>query len=120
MAKRILVIDDNEDILELVRMIFQEEGYDVIISNTSETAEHILFLGLDLIVLDVRLENPYKTGADICREFKTQHPEVKTPVILLSAEPDLHLVASSCGADGYLSKPFDVDALLNYVAALVA
>ncbi len=119
MAKRILVIDDNEDILELVRMIFQEEGYDVIISNTSETAEHIPYLRPDLIVLDVRLENPDKTGADICREFKAQHPAVKTPVILLSAESDLKLLANSCGADGYLSKPFDVDALLSYAAAMM-
>lgn len=120
MAKRILVIDDNEDILELVRMIFQEEGYDVIISNTSETAEHIQFLRPDLIILDVRLETPEISGADICKEFKSNYPEIKTPVLLLSAEQDLREVAHLCGANGYLSKPFDVDTLLSSAATLLA
>ncbi len=120
MAKKILVIDDNEDILELLRIIFQDDGYDVIISNTSETAEYILFLRPDLIILDVRLENPDISGADICKEFKTLFPEIKTPVILVSAEQDLREVAQHCGADGFLSKPFDVDVLLNYATELLA
>lgn len=119
MAKKILVIDDNEDILELVKIIFQDDGYDVIISNTCQTAEHILFLQPDLIILDVRLETPETSGADICKEFKTQYPNNTTPVILLSAEEDLRELAQHCGADGYVSKPFDVDALLNYAAAMM-
>lgn len=119
MAKRIMVIDDNEDILELVRIIFQDDGYDVFISNTSETAAYIHVLRPDLIILDVRLETPEISGADICKEFKTLYPNIKTPVILLSAEQDLREVAQHCGADGYLSKPFDVDKLLNYASAMM-
>lgn len=119
MRKRILVIDDDEDILEVLRIIFQEDGYEVIISNTAEAAEHIHHLKPNLVVLDIRLSGSDKTGADICREFKLKYPEANIPIILVSAEENIHILASYCGADGYLSKPFDINRLMQRVEELI-
>ena len=55
MAKRILVIDDDEDILSILDIIFGDEGYEPILYNTSMSAENIKILHPDLILLDVRI-----------------------------------------------------------------
>jgi two-component system response regulator VicR len=93
MPKRILVIDDDEDILEILKIVFQEEGYDVVLSNTGVAAEHIQIIHPDLILLDVRIEGSAKMGNEICAELKD-------------------MLANQCGADFYINKPFDVYQLL--------
>ena len=115
MSKRILVIDDDEDILEILHIVFQEEGYDVVLSNTGEAAEHIQVIHPDLILLDVRIEGSAKRGDEICAELKERYKEEKMPVILVSAETDLEVLANQCGADHYISKPFDIYQLLMQV-----
>lgn len=115
MSKRILVIDDDEDILELLHIVFQEEGYDVVLSNTGEAAEHIQVIHPDLILLDVRIAGSAKRGDEICAELKKQFKNEKMPIILLSAETDLEILANKCGADHYVSKPFDIYQLLIQV-----
>lgn len=112
MSKRILVIDDDEDILEILNIIFQESGYDVILSNTGEAARHIKVIHPDLILLDVRIVGSDKSGPEICREIKANYETKDLPVMLVSAETDLHLIARECSADAYLSKPFDIYDLL--------
>jgi DNA-binding response OmpR family regulator len=112
MAKRILVIDDDEDLLEMFNIILQEEGYNVILSNNGETAERVEEIVPDLVLLDIRIVGSKKSGGEICAEIKKQFRGYKLPVILVSAETDIHLIASECGADGFISKPFDVDKLL--------
>ncbi|WP_428327836.1 response regulator transcription factor [Mucilaginibacter sp.] len=114
MSKRILVIDDDEDILEILHIVFQEEGYEVILSNTGKAAEHIQIIHPDLILLDVRIEGSAKRGDEICAELKEQYKE-KMPIILVSAETDLEVLANECGADYYISKPFDIYQLLMQV-----
>lgn len=112
MSKRILVIDDDEDILEILNIIFRESGYEVILSNTGEAAGHIRVIHPDLILLDVRIAGSAKSGADICREIKSSYETKELPVMLVSAETDLHLIARDCAADAYLRKPFDIYDLL--------
>lgn len=119
MPKRILVIDDDEDILEILRIIFQEDGYEVIISNTPEAADHIHLIGPQLILLDISLKGSDKTGADICREFKASYPLAKIPIVLLSAEENIRRIADACGADAYIPKPFNVDLLLKRIQELI-
>ena len=114
MSKRILVIDDDEDILEILNIVFQEEGYDVVLSNTGEAAKHIQVIHPDLILLDVRIEGSSKRGNEICAELK-EHYKEKMPIILVSAESDLALLANECGADYYFNKPFDIYQVLTQV-----
>jgi len=114
MNKRILIIDDDEDILDILNTIFRDEGYDVIISNTGEAANHIHIIHPDIILLDVRIEGSPKRGNEICAEIKAEYPDSKLPVVLVSAETDLAMLANECGADFYIKKPFDIyDILLQ-------
>ena len=117
--KRILVIDDDEDLLEIFKIIFQEEGYNVVLSNHAETVEHIHQISPDLVILDIRLTGSEKTGGDICAEIKEKFAKARLPVVLISAETDIRKIAELCGADGYISKPFDVAAVLLKINELL-
>lgn len=119
MSKRILIIDDNEDILNILNIIFIEEGYDVMLYNTGTSAEHIKILHPDLVLLDVRISGFEKTGVEICKEIKLLLDSEKMPVILISAEDDLSELAYDCKADGYISKPFDIYKVLSQVKTLL-
>ena len=119
MPKRILVIDDDEDILEILNIIFQDEGFDVVVSNTGEAAEHLELIHPDLILLDVRIEGYQKRGNEICAEIRKQYPPEKIPVILLSAETDIDTLAAGCGANDYIKKPFDIGQLAETVKHLL-
>jgi two-component system response regulator VicR len=119
MAKRILVIDDDEDILSILDILFAEEGYEAILQNTGATADQVKLIGPDLILMDVRIIGFSKTGDQICAEIKRELELTDIPVLLFSAEPDVHQRASSCGANGYLNKPFDINKLLEKVKEFI-
>jgi two-component system response regulator VicR len=120
MKKRILIIDDDEDILDILHIIFRDEGFNVVTSNTGEAAENIHIINPDLILLDVRLAGSSKSGDQICAEIKANYPENKLPVVLVSAETNLELLANQCGADFYIKKPFDIYDLLLEVKRSLA
>jgi len=113
MAKRILVIDDDEDILEILHILFMEEGFEAILLQKETTTQHIKILSPDLILLDVRIIGSTKTGPDICREIKAEFETM--PVILLSAEIDVDQLAKGCKADAFIRKPFDINNLMKKV-----
>ncbi|OOQ56587.1 response regulator transcription factor [Mucilaginibacter pedocola] len=116
MSKRILIIDDDENILDILHIIFREEGYNVIVSTSGDASEHIHMLNPDLILLDVRIDGYPKRGDEICAEIKATYSK-KMPIILVSAETDLDMLANECGADLYFQKPFDIYDLLFRVKA---
>lgn len=119
MAKRVLVIDDDEDILEILNIVFQENGYEIVLSNTGEAAEHIRVIHPDIVLLDVRIVGSVKSGPEICKEIKSQLETRHLPVMLVSAESDLAILAQECGADSYVAKPFDIFDLLSQVKEFV-
>jgi two-component system response regulator VicR len=119
MAKRVLAIDDDEDILEILNIIFQESGYEVVLSNTGEAAEHIRVIQPDIVLLDVSIVGSDKSGPDICKEIKLQLETSHLPVVLVSGEPDLAVIAQECGADSYVTKPFDIYHLLSKVEEFI-
>ncbi|MDN3551190.1 response regulator [Mucilaginibacter aquaedulcis] len=115
MVKRILVIDDDMDILSIIGIIFFEEGYETVLLETGRTAEEIRHLRPDLILLDVRIVGYFKNGAEICKDIKSESALDTIPVILISAERDLEDLARACLANGFIRKPFDLDKLLIMV-----
>ncbi|OOQ56594.1 response regulator [Mucilaginibacter pedocola] len=119
MAKKILAIDDDKDILTILDIIFNEEGYDLVLMNTGATTEQIAVLHPDIILMDVRIEGFDRTGAEICAAIKAELAIAEIPVLLLSAEDRLGQLAEKCGADGYVSKPFDIDSLVSKVREFV-
>jgi two-component system response regulator VicR len=114
-GKRILVIEDDEDILELLKIVFRDSGYDMIFSNTDMDTDYIRVLHPDLVLLDVRLKGASRDGAEICREIKASPAFNSVPVILCSGEYNLAEIARDCHADMYISKPYNFLNLLSQV-----
>lgn len=114
MRKKLLIIENDHEIREVVKYIFEAEGYDIIGIDNCSTAELALH-NPHLILLDEWVNKV--EGTMLCKEIKTIHNIKHVPVIILSTSPQIEKIAEECNADGFISKPFDVDALINTVKA---
>lgn len=117
---KILVVDDEEDILELVRYNLVRDGYEVVTALSGEEAlKAVAKAPLDLIVLDLML--PGIDGLEVTRRFK-QNPEVKDiPIVMLTAkgeEADI-VTGLELGADDYVTKPFSPRILIARIKAVL-
>ncbi|HEX6553884.1 MAG TPA: response regulator transcription factor [Ktedonobacteraceae bacterium] len=114
-AKKILVVDDEPDILEFLQVILEEEGYSVATTEKGEYVEKLHAGGLpDLILLDVLLSG--KDGREIVKQLKNQGETKSIPIIMFSAHPSAEKTAREAGADDFVAKPFHIDFLLAVVA----
>lgn len=121
MSARILVVDDDPDILDAVRFTLEDEGYIVTTTEKGEYAEnlHDGNGGLpNVILLDILLSG--KDGRTICRQLKSQADTKHIPIIMISARPDARESASAVGADAFLAKPWDIDDLIAVVGQFAA
>ena len=110
--KKVLVIDDDLDVLEVVKLILTSYGFEVRLHDTGlNVPEIVLDFQPDLILLDIRL--PGKSGTEICKELKEQ--DCVIPIILFSAHAMQTNFLDSFGADAFIAKPFDVKNLVNTV-----
>ncbi len=114
MEQTILVVDDDEGIVEVVRIVLEGEGYHVRVSMNGDFIHSLAEDLPDLILLDVLISGV--DGRDICRAIKSDEKTSSVPVIILSAHSDAHKIAQTSGADGFLEKPFDVDVLIDVIA----
>jgi DNA-binding response OmpR family regulator len=116
----ILVIDDEADLIELVRYNVEREGFDVIAATDGWSGLTIAKQHRpDLILLDVMM--PGMDGLDVCRELRKDADTDRTPVIMLTAraaESD-RVVGLELGADDYLTKPFSPRELVARVKAIL-
>ncbi|MGH2583620.1 MAG: response regulator [Dehalococcoidia bacterium] len=111
--RRVLVIDDDPDILSTVEQILAIEGYDVIAArNGAEALRALDSSNPDVILLDLMM--PVMDGWEFRRRLLL-HPAAETPVIVISADRDIARKARSIDADGYVAKPFSLDDLLNEI-----
>jgi DNA-binding response OmpR family regulator len=108
--RRILVVDDEQDILEFLQIILQDEGYEVTTSNKGEYLEQLHNGGLPhLILVDVLLSG--KDGREIVKYLKSQQETKHIPIIMFSAHPSAEKTARLAGADDFVAKPFNIDLL---------
>lgn len=121
MAKaKILVIDDEEDIRELVGLNLTREGYEVLYSETGEQGlESARLKQPDVILLDLML--PGMDGLEVCRKLKADSSVSAIPVVMLTAKSeDIDVVTGlELGADDYVTKPFSGKVLVARVRALL-
>ena len=116
--KKLLVVDDEPDILEFLQIILEEEGYAVITSDKGEFLEQLHNGGLpDLILVDVLLSG--KDGREIVKHLKSQGETKHIPVIMFSAHPSAEHTAREAGAEDFVAKPFEIDVLLVKIATYV-
>jgi CheY-like chemotaxis protein len=114
--KIVIVIDDDLKILELVKDFLESHGYHVIPATTGEQALAKAEISKpDALVLDVMM--PGMDGYQTCRQLKQDARLSGVPVIMFTAgnDPKFQQQAFAAGADFCLSKPFDLDRLLNVV-----
>lgn len=105
--KRILVVDDESDIGELLKYNLEQDGFDVLVlQEGEELMAHLQSYEPDLLILDLML--PGVSGLDLCRQLKRDQRFENLPIIILSAkssETD-KIVGLEIGADDYVTKPF--------------
>jgi CheY-like chemotaxis protein len=102
----ILVVDDEEPVVDLLTDMLEDEGHTVIAAFNGRLALAIVEQRApDLIISDVMM--PFVDGIQLCRTLRQEHDATELPIILMSAAlpPDL----STCGANAFLGKPFDID-----------
>ena len=117
--KKILVVDDEPDILEFLQIIFEEAGYVVATTEKGDYLEKLNNGPLpDLVLLDMLLSG--KDGREIVKQLKSQEKTKHIPVIMLSAHPSAEKTALDAGADDFVEKPFDIDMLLEKIERLTS
>ncbi|NNM67464.1 MAG: response regulator [Spirochaetales bacterium] len=113
---KILVVEDNPDILELVAYNLETEGYDVLRAMTGENGlAKVSSQKPDLLILDVML--PGINGLDVCRKLKQNEATRNMPILLLTAKSeDADIISGlEIGADDYITKPFSPKVLIARV-----
>lgn len=117
-SERILVVDDEEDLLELVDYNLSKEGYRVTCVNSGEAAINTAkALVPDLVVLDLLL--PKVDGLDVCKALKADSKTQHIPIIMLTAKTEEADVVTGLelGAEDYITKPFSPRVLLARIRA---
>ena len=119
-GKKILIADDEPDILEILEYNLTTEGFTVIkAKNGDEALDMAKLHEPDLIILDVMM--PRKTGMEVCQILRTQPQYTNTLIIMLTALSDetSHIKGLEMGADDYVSKPISPKVLVSRVNALL-
>jgi CheY-like chemotaxis protein len=118
--KKILVVDDDQSIREVIMLILESEGFQVAGLDSGHgvlgTVQHT---HPDLVLLDVQLGD--SDGRDICRQLKRLPGTREIPVIMISANSGwTALQEKDCRPDDFLAKPFDIADLVDHVRRLAA
>ena len=118
--ERILVVEDEEDILELLTINLSREGYQVVCSSSGEEALKLFRKQVpDMVILDLML--PGMDGLDVARVFKNDPQHKEIPILMLTArgeEADI-VTGLELGADDYMTKPFSPRVLIARIRAIL-
>ena len=118
--ERILIVDDEKDILELISFNLSKEGYSVVTASSGEEAlASVAASPPDLVVLDLML--PGVDGLEVCRRLKQAEATRQIPVLVLTAKTeDSDIITGlELGADDYVTKPFSPKVLIARVRAVL-
>ncbi len=119
MGKKVLFVEDEDNVRETISLLMQGAGYEVRASATGKDIfTSIAEFNPDLILLDILLDE--LDGREICREVKENPDTSHIPVIILSAVPEIYNTITDVGANDIVSKPFQENVLLNRIARQLA
>lgn len=122
MSKHIVVIDDCRVTLAVVSDFLASAGFQVSTAEDSLYSNHLIYTSSppDLILLDVMM--PHMSGDKKLRRLRQREKSRLIPVVLISSkdECELRMLAVTAGANGYLTKPFTADQLVNTIQNLLA
>jgi DNA-binding response OmpR family regulator len=117
---RILAVDDDKDILEVLQFILEDSGYQVnTLSDGHQLFDSINSQFPDLILMDIMLNG--LDGRDLCKNVKLNNKTHGIPVIMISASHNISdVLKQECAPDDFLAKPFDINILLNKIQRQLA
>ena len=121
MSKKILLVDDEEDMVYAVKMQLEAKGYEVITATDGQAAlDKARQESPDLIILDLML--PKMHGYMVCRMLKFDEKYKHIPIVMFTAriQKEDEKLGYEVGANAYITKPFDPEVLLGKVAELLA
>lgn len=119
-AERILVVEDDSDIAELLRFNLIEAGFRVdVVSRGKDAIEHVRKHVPNMVILDLML--PDASGIDVCKRIRSGEATAALPILMLTAKGEEidRVVGFEVGADDYVTKPFSVRELLLRIRALL-
>jgi DNA-binding response OmpR family regulator len=112
-GKQVLIVDDDEAVLESMKLILEDEGYCVNTALDGKRMSEIMSKSSpDLIILDYRL--PVKSGTLLTKELKKDSSTKHIPIVMVSSH-NVALLAKEAGASDFFEKPFDIETLLDVV-----
>ncbi len=116
---RILVVDDEQDLCEILKFNLETEGYEVTTANSAEEALELDLLGYDLLLLDVMMGG--MSGFAMAQKLKAKPATKHIPIIFLTARDTENdtVTGFNLGADDYISKPFSIREVLVRVRAVI-
>jgi DNA-binding response OmpR family regulator len=107
MPKKILILDDSEDILEMMKDALEMEGYEVQVLNfTDDICKAAISYNADMVILDYILFGI--NGGELCHILKTTPATAHIPVIMVSAYPRVLESLGNYGSDAFIAKPFNL------------
>jgi|SRR6185436_20683842 len=117
-GKRILVIDDDPDIGDMLKMMLDFNGYMTTVTERAEKIKNLITKDhVDLIILDMLLSGV--NGTDICSDLKKDSTTANIPIIMISAHPNARKLCEAAGADCFVAKPFDMYDILSRIKEFV-
>ena len=112
--KTILVVEDDLDILEVIKIILEEKNFSVLtLNNSSEIFNKLKIVTPDLILLDIWMMG--MDGLEITKKLKSSPITKQIPVVLLSAANEGEKKAKEVNADDFLAKPFEIEDLIQKI-----
>lgn len=113
-GKKVLIADDDKDIVEVLGIMLELEGYEIATISSGNVVQAVQQGQPHVVLLDIRMSG--QDGREICRLLKQTDGTKDIPVVMISANHDGRVMALEAGADDFLGKPFEMDELLEKVA----
>lgn len=114
MKKKVVLVQDNKDILEIMDQVLEEEGFEVTASLTTEPIERLDEIEPDVVIVDDHIKGK-KKGSEVIKELKSDPQTEDVSAVLTSTSNNLPKEAEDCKADDYIEKPFDLDHMVEVV-----
>ncbi|WP_316798268.1 two-component system response regulator [Pedobacter frigidisoli] len=114
MKKKVVLVQDNKDILDIMDQVLEEEGFEVTPSLTTEPIENIDEIDPDLVIVDDHIKGD-KTGSEVIKELKSDPETEDVSAVLTSTSNNIAQQAEDCNADDFIEKPFDIEHMVEVV-----
>lgn len=114
MKKKVVLVQDNKDILDIMDQVLDEEGFDVTASLSTDPIEKIDEIEPDVVVIDDNIKGQ-KKGSKVIKELKSNPETEDISAVLTSTSDKLPQIAEESRADDFIQKPFDLDHMIDVV-----